>query len=397
LTGMIFQTFDDKRECVAIYQDGKIYKKKPRHQLTKTWDYAESLKDNQIQYAKYYCGGKSLDEACPENLRGEWEAVKEKLEAFRRSVGEAKLNLREHCFFDLIPPHVLLNYGQIKNKICNHVFATQAKPENYDHMVDLVRVLTEIKNTKLNIDLTPLEGRRHEFKARQFLKKISNIEPYITYDMRGTKTGRLTSKAFPILTMDKEYRTILKPNNEWFLELDYNAAELRVMLGLLGGGQPNEDLHDWNLKNVFKNGGTREEAKKRVFAWLYNPESKDRLLNKEYDRDSVLQKYYNGSQVTTLWNRTIDSDDHHALNYIIQSTAADLFLRQMIKVWELLKDKESQIAFCLHDSLVIDLAEKDQVLVHEIKEEFANTELGTFKVNVFGGKNFGEMKRMNVR
>jgi hypothetical protein len=69
----------------------------------------------------------------------------------------------------------------------------------------------------------------------------------------------------------------------------------------------------------------------------------------------------------------------------------------MIKVWELLKDKESQIAFCLHDSLVIDLAEKDETMVNEIKEDFAKTELGEFKVNVFGGKSFGEMKRMNVR
>jgi len=134
-----------------------------------------------------------------------------------------------------------------------------------------------------------------------------------------------------------------------------------------------------------------------VFAWLYNPESKDHLLNRIYDRDSVVRKYYNGSQVTTIFNKIIPSDDHHALNYIIQSTAADLFLRQMIKVWELLKDKESQIAFCLHDSLVIDLSNNDEEIVHKIKEIFASTSLGKFKVNVYGGKNFGNMKRMNVR
>jgi hypothetical protein len=96
---MIFQTFDDKKRCVAIFAKGKIYKEQLPRPLTKTWDYSEVLRDKNIEYAKYYCGGKSLDEACPENLRGEWEAVKEKLEAFRRSVGEAKLNLREHCFF----------------------------------------------------------------------------------------------------------------------------------------------------------------------------------------------------------------------------------------------------------------------------------------------------------
>jgi len=395
---MIFQTFDDKKKCVAVFANGKIFKfNKLSESFTKTWDYSEILKNRNIEYAKYYCDGKTLDEVCPDHLRQEWQEVRKKLEAFHTAVHEAKLDLQEHCFFDLVPPHFLLNYGHVKGKICAHIFSNFKKPNNYDFKTALVKVLTEIKNTKLNIDVDSLEDRRHEFKVRRFLKKINKTSPYIIYDMEGTKTGRLTSKDFPILTMDKAYRTILKPNNKWFLELDYNAAELRVMLALLGRKQPQEDLHEWNLKNVYGGTGTRDEAKKRIFAWLYNPESKDRLLNKEYDRDSVLQKYYNGSQVTTLWNRTIDSDDHHALNYIIQSTAADLFLRQMINVWKLLKDKKSQIAFCLHDSLVIDLAEEDEEAVNIIKEEFANTELGKFKVNVFGGKNFGEMKRMNVR
>jgi len=394
---MIFQTFDDKKKCVAICVKDKIHKDKIPPSLTKTWDYSETLRDKRIEYAKYYCGGKDLNEICPDHLRKEWESVNKKLEAFHRATCEAKLDLNEHCFFDLVPPHFLLNYGRIKDKICAYIFSNFKKPHNYEFMVDLIKVLTEIKNTKLNINAAPLDARRHEFKVRKFLKKINKTSPYITYNMQGTKTGRLTSKAFPILTMDKEYRIILKPNNKWFLELDYNAAELRVMLALLGREQPKEDLHEWNLKNVYKGTGTRDEAKKRIFAWLYNPESKDHLPSQEYNREELLTKYWDGTHIKTYFNREIEADKHHALNYIIQSTAADLFLRQMIKVWKLLKDKRSQVAFCLHDSLIIDLAEEDEAMVNEIKEEFAITELGKFKVNVFGGKNFGEMKRMNVK
>jgi len=394
---MIFQTFDDKKKCVAVYADGKLYRDKLPKSLTQTWDYSEALRDNNIEYAKYYCGGKSLDEACPDHFRKEWEEVHRKLEAFYTAVNEAQLNLKEHCFFDLVPVHFLLNYGCIKGKICAHVFSNFKKPQNYEFLVNLTKVLTEIKNTQLNLNSISLDSRRHEFKVRRFLKKINKIPPYITYDIQGTKTGRLTSKDFPILTMDKEYRTILKPNHKWFLELDYNAAELRVMLALLGKKQPADDLHEWNLKNIYKGAGTREKAKKRIFAWLYNPESKDQSSSQEYNREELLEKYWDGIHIKTYFGREITADKHHALNYIIQSTAADLFLRQMIKVWELLKDKKSQIAFCLHDSLIIDLAEEDEEMVNELKEEFANTELGIFKVNVFGGKNFGEMKRMNVK
>ncbi len=111
---MIFQTFDDKKKCVAVYADGKLYRDKPPSPLTHTWDYSEALRDKNIEYAKYYCGGKSLDEACPDHFRKEWEEVHRKLEAFYTAVNEAQLNLKEHCFFDLVPAHFLLNYGCIK-------------------------------------------------------------------------------------------------------------------------------------------------------------------------------------------------------------------------------------------------------------------------------------------
>ena len=394
---MIFQTFDDKKECIAVYANGQILKEKINLQeLSRTWEYSEAISDSGVEYAKYYCGGKSLDEACPPRLEQEWESVKRYLSAIHESTKEAKLNLSDHCYFDLLPPHVLLRYGKIKNEITAHVFESYEKASDYDFRLSLTKVLTAIKNQKLNIDLKPLLSRRHEFKVRQFLKKVKAADPYICYDMDGTKTGRLTASQFPILTLHKGYRNIIKPNNHIFLEMDYNAAELRVMMALLGKQQPKEDVHVWNMNNVFEGVRTREEAKKRIFAWLYNPKSQDHILNKEYDRDAVVKKYFTQGQVTTFFSRTIEADEHHALNYIIQSTAADLFLRQMIKVAGALEGKKSTIAFCLHDSLVIDFHEEDKGLVHDLHEIFAETELGTFKVNISCGKNFGQMRECKI-
>lgn len=394
---MIFQTFDDKKECIAVYANGQILKEKINLQeFSRTWEYSEAISDSRVEYAKYYCGGKSLDEACPPRLEQEWESVKRYLSAIHESTKEAKLNLSDHCYFDLLPPHVLLRYGKIKNEITAHVFESYEKASDYDFRLSLTKVLTAIKNQKLNIDLKPLLSRRHEFKVRQFLKKVKAADPHICYDMDGTKTGRLTASQFPILTLHKGYRNIIKPNNHIFLEMDYNAAELRVMMALLGKQQPKEDVHVWNMNNVFEGVRTREEAKKRIFAWLYNPKSQDHILNKEYDRDAVVKRHFTQGQVTTFFSRTIEADEHHALNYIIQSTAADLFLRQMIKVATALEGKKSTIAFCLHDSLVIDFHEEDKGLVRDLHDIFAETELGTFKVNVSCGKNFGQMRECKI-
>ena len=86
----------------------------------------------------------------------------------------------------------------------------------------------------------------------------------------------------------------MEPNNDWFVELDFNAAELRVLLSLANKSQPDMDIHKWNIQNIFGDQGTRSDAKKRAFAWLYNPQSEDHTMNRFYERDEVLKKYWDG-------------------------------------------------------------------------------------------------------
>jgi len=399
---MLFQALDKKENCVGVYVGDKIFfgkiPKKISKKLSKTWDYADHFQDKDIEYAKIYCHGKSLDEVCPMLLRQEWEQIYGKLKAFHRAMREAKLSLDDHCFYELVPEAVLIDFCKIKNKICNYIFDVYEKPKNYASLVELTKILAEMKSKKLDIDFSALNKELYKSKTRKFIKNIKMIKPYVDYNLYKTKTGRLVSRAnsFPILTMDKSYRKILKPNNDWFLEFDYNAAELRVMLGLLGKEQPQEDLHEWNLKNVYRGAGTRDEAKKRIFAWLYNPESKDCLSNQEYNREELLTKYWNGTHINTYFNREIEADKHHALNYIIQSTAADLFFQQMIKVRKLLEGGKSYIAFCLHDSLIIDFSDEDKDRIMEIKNIFEETDLGKFVATTKAGKNFGEMKKLHI-
>ena len=80
------------------------------------------------------------------------------------------------------------------------------------------------------------------------------------------------------------------------------------------------------------------------------------------------------------------------MNYLVQSTASDIFLRQAIKVHDLLKTKKSFISFMIHDSLVIDLCEEERNLILPIVQNFSRTNFGDFLTTVGVGKNFGEMK-----
>ena len=396
---MLIQALDDKQHCIGIYHDGKLIYDCDEFDLdtvSATWNYSPIFAQKNAVIASLFVKGKSLDEVCPDFLRHRWETINARLRAFYKSFSTAKVSLDKHCFYDLVPQRFLLEYCEVKNKITEHILKEYDKPENYDFMRNLAEFTYNIRQQKLTVDYAEIARESHQFKTRNFLKKSKYIKPHISYNIHGTKTGRMTTYkgGFPILTLDADYRTILKPTNDYFVELDYNAAELRVLLGLNGKEQPQDDIHQWNIDNIYRGMGTREEAKKRIFAWLYNPKSKDYLSSRYYNRDEVLKKHFNGTQVKTFFKRQIEADKHHALNYLIQSTTSDLVLSRAFKIADVLKEKKSFISFTLHDSIIIDCDDSERIIIGELIDIFSETPFGVFKVNISAGKSYGTMRRL---
>ena len=395
---MQFQTLDDKSECVGIYCEGDLFfNEELSADLSHTWSYASFLGDRNVEYAQLYCRGKSLQEVCPEALRPRWDSVKKKYLSFLKSFRTARVSLNENCFYDLVPRKFLLEWCYVRDLICAHVFENYERPDNYDYLLQLTKAVDSIKWNRLNINKNNLTMYRT--KHRKFTKKINQILPYCRFNVNGTKTGRLTTfkDSFPILTLDKELRCVLEPQNDYFVELDFNAAELRTLLALQGQAQPTEDIHMWNIKNIFGGNLARDKAKKRIFAWLYNPESDDEMCEHFYGRADILKKHYKDGVVKTYFGKQIPSEPRTALNYIIQSTCAENVLRQMIKVSSYLKDSKSFVAFPVHDSIVIDLATEDKHKLDELVNIFSETELGRFMTNISVGHNFGNLKKLEVK
>ena len=56
--------------------------------------------------------------------------------------------------------------------------------------------------------------------------------------------------------------------------------------------------------------------------------------------------------------------------------------------------KKSKIAFTLHDSIILDMAKEDAIMLREIKEQFESTRWGKFPSTCKIGKNFGELKEL---
>ena len=390
---MLFQALDNKQECYKIFFNGKLIDDYRLEDLTHTWAPSSHVKDRDIQYAKIWCGGKSLSEVCPQHLKSRWTKVNEQALVYLKTFKNAKVNLDDVCFYDLVPDKFLINFYQIKNQITQHVFENFEKPKNYSFLRNLLLLTEDIKLNKLNIDMGNIDFSNT--KARQNVSKIKNCSNYIHYNPWGTVTGRITTEknSFPILTLNKELRSALKPTNDLFVELDYNAAEVRVLLALLGEKQPEGDIHSWISKNVFNEKIDRESTKKKVFAWLYNPKAKNKKLNDFLDRDKIYQKYYDNG-ILTPYGRHISVDEQKALNYLIQSTSSDMLLKSAIRINKILNNKKSFVSFCVHDSVVIDMSAQDKDYLNEIIKTFSKTDFGKMKSSVSIGKDFGRMREI---
>ena len=395
---MYFQSIDDKQECLGLYYDSRcVFEDIDFSKLTKTWKYTKTLLSHEnIECGFLFSGGKTIDEVCPENMRYDWDAVSGRMNAFLKSLNTAKVDLSQNCFFEIISPKEISRFLEVKNRITKHVFSNIPKPREYEHLLSVAKMLEEIRHQDVNIDMKALKADSYKTKVMTFSKSLRKTRDNVSYKIFGTKTGRLTVEKgyFPVLTLDKELRKYVVPNNDLFIEIDVNGAEIRTLLALLGEPQPDVDIHDWNVKNVYKS-GTREEAKKRFFAWLYNPASDDYASSKTYNRDTIKKKFWDGEKVTTPFFREIPSDEYHCVNYTLQSTSNDVCLEQAKKVFDILSDKKSKIAFLMHDSVILDLSASEKPHLKEIIEAFRTTRFGEYRVNVKVGKNFGEMRDIN--
>lgn len=401
---MLFQTLDDKKECVGIYTNNKfIYSEIPEN-ISHTWSYSSFLKNLDIEYANLYVEGKTLEEICPLHLISEYNDSKNKLKAIINSFIEAKVSMKDNCFYELVPKNFLQNYCEIKNKICFYIFENYKKPAEYQFYLKFTEILDDIKNRNLNIDVESLKLKLADEKTSIFYKKILNSNTNINYNLFGSITGRLTTlkNSFPILTLPSQHRSILKPTNDWFVAFDMNAAELRTSLALLEKDLPDEDLYEVLKKEVYSDKLSRSLVKQTTTSWLYNSSNSNNIeysdkLDNIFCKETLINSHWDGKYVYTPFNRKIESDKFHAIPYLNQSTFIDLFHRQAIKVNNFLLNKKSFICFFLHDELVIDVSDDEKENIIDIIKILENTEFGKYLVNVKVGKDYGNMKKLKLK
>lgn len=389
----LFQTLDNKKECVGIYTEDELIfdREKFPSDLTATWAPTAFLKGMEVEFASLYLEGKKVRECLPEYLQDEWDDAMSQLKAFQRSLDISKVNQDDNCFYDLVPDRFLIDYCETKNKITAHVLKTIPRPRRYEFYQRVEHMLNDIASRPVSLDRRKLSSYLSSPTLGRTASTMLDAHPTVRYKQFGTKTGRLTnlSSGIPLLTLSKDLRSTILPTNDYFLELDFNGAEVRVMTALMGFQQPSGDIHQHHLENVFTKLKSRSEAKTAFFAWLYGSSAlsgseEEVNLLQFYDRERILSRFWDGDTLTTPYGKVINGvGAHHALNYLVQSTTAELALKQFLKIDHFLQQQTSgsHVAFLIHDAVVIDMKKADEKYISDLIYLMGSTNFGTFMVN----------------
>jgi len=376
---VILQTLDIKDNCKGVFHEGSFILEETDSLIKKysvAWKHSSILEDEGFRYLYLSLKDEDLSRYCidPELFI----AYQNKMQAHHKASVTAKVSLKEECFFDLLPQHQLTKWFNIRQEALENLNKVTEKESDYDILHKIHVLTTNI--AQQNIKFGTKSGR-------------------VLYNIFGSATGRLTTRreSVPVLTLKKEQRQLLTPQNDAFVELDFNAAEVRMLMALSGREQPQGDIHEWVVNNVFNGELERSQAKIELFAWLYNPSSSksrfDQIFSRQIFRDFFAP---NDEVLTTPFGRKLAVDERRAQNYLLQSTTSDQVLENAYKIQKMLKGTKSTIAFTLHDSIILDMDKKDAIMLKDIKNQFEQTRWGNFISTCKIGKNFANLKELKI-
>ena len=376
---MILQTLDIKDNCKGIFYKGSFLFDDIENiiqECSLAWKHSPLLDDQRYRYLYLSLKEDDLSPYCHDPDL--FTVYKKKLEAHQKAALAAKVSLSEECFFDLLPEHQMQKWFEIRQAALENLHEMATKSDDYDILHKIHVLATNI--AQQDITFGTKTGR-------------------VLYNIFGSATGRLKTKrgSVPVLTLKKEQRELLKPQNDAFVELDLNAAEIRMLMALSGREQPQGDIHEHLQKEIFGGWGKRSEFKERLFAWLYNPNSDDSVFDQFFSRETFRDFFAAEDQIlTTPFGRRLVVDERKAQNYLLQSTTSDQVLENAYKIQRMLRGKKSTIAFTLHDSIILDMSQEDVIMLREIKKQFEQTRWGNFVSTCKVGKTFGDLKDLNI-
>jgi hypothetical protein len=211
---------------------------------------------------------------------------------------------------------------------------------------------------------TPWKGRS--------LKDSRVYSSYNLYNITSRPTNAFNSINFLAFNKENGSRTAFIPENDAFVEFDFDGYHLRLIANKMGTEIPqDESIHEYLGKQYFEKDELTpeeyQEAKKITFRQMYNG-VEDEYRHIEFFEDvaiavDAMWTTYKGNGFLELPNRRKlileNANPQKLFNYYIQCLETVNNVKKLDKLKSYLQDKQSKVLLVVYDSILIDYAASD--------------------------------------
>jgi len=222
---------------------------------------------------------------------------------------------------------------------------------------------------------------------------------YNLYNITSRPTNAFNSINFLAFNKENGSRTAFIPQNDAFVEFDFDGYHLRLIADAMHTDIPqNQSIHEYLGKQYFnKEELTPEEyqeAKKITFRQMYNGVEEEYLyiefFEDVYHTVRAMWTTYTSNGFLELPNgRKLiqeNANPQKLFNYYIQCLETVNNVKKLDKLKDYLKDKQSKVLLVVYDSILIDYAVSDgKGTLSHIKDIL---EEGGYKVKAKKGDNY---------
>jgi hypothetical protein len=197
---------------------------------------------------------------------------------------------------------------------------------------------------------------------------------YNLYTTTSRPSNTFNNINFAALNKDNGERACYKPENDMFVELDFQGYHPRLIGELVKFEFPKDKNTYEYLGEIL--GVSKQEAKELTFKQLYGgvwAEYKDKPFFKQVDMfiDDIWNTYQYGKYYSTANKIFADLEDitpSKLFNYIIQSTETSTNVELLKLVLNYLDDKKTKLILYTYDAFLFDYNKEDGEIFTTIKE-----------------------------
>jgi hypothetical protein len=300
------------------------------------------------------------------------------------------------------------------NEYCSDVYKSMARAyvggtDDY-YMNDFTEAFGSIEKNGVKVsddvcDIFDIRVKKH----------ISNGKLYSNYNL-WTTTGRPSNSfgSVNFAALPPEKRKAIVAENDYLVEMDYDAYHLRIISQLVKYDFGKESVHEHLAKHYEC---SYEESKQKSFQLLYggiDKQTREKVLffDKTYNyiNDKWSEINQNKYILTDIYRRRIvlenydDLNKNKLFNYLIQALETELNVRKILLIQDYLLDKKTKLVLYGYDSFLFDFSKQDGVetlkeikRILEVKTDVPGDTESYFYTKSKMGLNYGEMQDITER